>query len=179
MKIRLKISAIISALIVFCSAFLTACAAPQPLYTASAPKDVISSVPEDIDNDVCDESDGETNDKPFDPTVNDGALPDASVGFPDKSNDNAGRPPENDLPQDGAAQPTQNDAVATQTVTVTYLAAEGGNIIGEKIQQVPVGGYTEQVIAQVNIYLKRYWWKFVKWSDGVTTPERRDRKSVV
>ena len=90
MKIRLKISAIISALIVFCSAFLTACAAPQSLYTASAPKDVISSVPEDIDNDVCDESDGETNDKPFDPTVNDGALPDASVGFPDKSNDNAG-----------------------------------------------------------------------------------------
>ncbi len=150
MKIRLKISAIISALIVFCSAFLTAGAAPQPLYTASAPKDVISSVPEDIDgnNDVlCDESDGETNDKPFDPTVNDGALPDASVGFPDKSNDNAGRPPENDLPQDGATQPQQNDAVATQTVTVTYLATEGGNIIGEKIQQVPVGGYTEKVKA--------------------------------
>ena len=60
-------------------------------------------------------------------------------------------------------------------MTVTYLAAEGGNIIGEKIQQVPVGGYTEQVIAQVNIYLKRYWWKFVKWSDGVTTPERSDK----
>lgn len=178
MKIRLKISAIISALIVFCSAFLTACAAPQPLYTAAAPKDVISSVPEDIDgnNDVlCDEPVDETNDKPFDPTVNDGALPDASVGFPDNSNDNAERPPENDLPQDGATQPPQNDAVATQTVTVTYLATEGGNIIGEKIQQVPVGGYTEQVIAQVNIYLKRYWWKFVKWSDGVTTPERSDK----
>ena len=143
MKIRLKISAIISALIVFCSA-------PQPLYTASAPKDVISSVPEDIDgnNDVlCDAPVGETNDKPFDPTVNNGALLDASVGLPDKSNDNAGRPPENGLPQDGATQPQQNDAVATQTVTVTYLATEGGNIIGEKIQQVPVGGYTEKVKA--------------------------------
>ncbi|WP_251182844.1 hypothetical protein [Anaerocaecibacter muris] len=149
MKIRLKISAIISALIVFCSAFLTACAAPQPAYTA-VPKDVISSVPEDIDgnNDVlCDEPVDETNDKPLDPTVNDGALPDASVGFPDNSNDNAGRPPENGLPQDGATQPTQNNSVATQTVTVTYLAAEGGNIIGEKIQQVPVGGYTEKVKA--------------------------------
>lgn len=172
MKIRLKISAIISALIVFCSAFLTACAVPQPLYTASAPKDVISSVPEDIDNDVCDEPVGETNDKPFDPTVNDGALPDASVGFPDNSNDNAGRPPENGLPQDGATQPPQNNSDETQTVTVTYRVDGGGRITGKSIQQVPVGGYTEKVRAAA---LSSKWWEFVKWSDGVTAPERSDK----
>lgn len=51
------------------------------------------------------------------------------------------------MPQDGAMQPTQNDTVATQTVTVTYLATEGGRITDASIQQVPVGGYTEKVKA--------------------------------
>lgn len=175
MKIRLKISAIISALIVFCSAFLTACTVPQPAYTAPAPKDVISSVPEDVDgnNDVlCDEPDGETNDKPFDPTVNDGAIPDASVGLPDNTNDNAERPPEIDLPQAGATQPPQNNSDETQTVTVTYRVDGGGRITGKSIQQVPVGGYTEKVRAAA---LSSKWWEFVKWSDGVTAPERSDK----
>ena len=68
-------------------------------------------------------------------------MPDAYVGFPDNSNDNAGRPPENGLPQDGATQPPQNNSVATQTVTVTYLATEGGRITDASIKSLYTKNY--------------------------------------
>ncbi len=53
--------------------------------------------------------------------------------------------------------------------TVTYLTEGEGDILGESDQTVPVGGDATTVTA-----VPQDGWIFVKWSDGVKTPERTD-----
>lgn len=54
--------------------------------------------------------------------------------------------------------------------TATYLAGEGGHIVGETEQSVAAGENTTEVEAVANDG-----YTFVEWSDGVTTTKRVDR----
>lgn len=57
--------------------------------------------------------------------------------------------------------------------TITYLASYGGNIEGDNIQTVKENENAERVIAIPN-----EGYKFVRWSDGITTAERQDKNIV-
>lgn len=56
------------------------------------------------------------------------------------------------------------------TVTLTYKAGAGGNIIGEATQTFSMGGDGAEVEAK-----PKSGFKFVKWSDGLSTAKRRER----
>lgn len=72
---------------------------------------------------------------------------------------------------------TTNIAVTAQfeklTYRLTYNAAEGGYLVGECNQTVNYGESGTKVTAVPN-----EGYKFVKWSDGITTAERRDTNVV-
>ena len=55
------------------------------------------------------------------------------------------------------------------TYTLTYTAGEGGTIVGSTSQSVAQGGSGTEVEAKPN-----EGYKFVKWSDGLTTAKRTD-----
>ncbi len=60
------------------------------------------------------------------------------------------------------------------TITVTYIASEGGTIDGIAVQEIGYGDDAETVAA-----VPSTGYKFVKWSDGITAPERQDRDITV
>lgn len=166
MKIRIKICAAITALTIFCAALLTACGgAPRPTFLYENPTDgVTATAPRDDDE-----------------TTHDGSLVDA-VEPPDVYDDAPGAQPPDTAPAENETDPAENvdsDAsvpappTSANVVTVTYSSTQGGYVRGETTQTVEVGAYTEEVTAVANPSYK--WWKFVKWSDGVTTPTRSDK----
>ena len=61
-----------------------------------------------------------------------------------------------------------------ETVTVTYVAGDGGRIEGTAIQTIVKGGNTTEVTAVANAG-----YVFSKWSDGVTTAKRVDQNVTV
>jgi len=81
---------------------------------------------------------------------------------------------------DGVADTNRSDADVTADLAVTatfainqyalsYAAGENGRIDGIKLQKVDHGGTASQVKA-----VAEHGYHFVKWSDGVTTPQRSD-----
>ena len=62
------------------------------------------------------------------------------------------------------------DLPITQNYSVSYLAGEGGSVSGALTQTVEYGEDCEEVVANPDVG-----YKFVKWSDGVTTAERTDK----
>lgn len=85
---------------------------------------------------------------------------------------------------DGVTTPTRQDANVTSeiivtaefekiTYTVQYLAGEGGTISGNANQQVKYGENAEEVTAVSNDG-----YKFIGWSDGVSTVTRQDSDIV-
>ena len=63
----------------------------------------------------------------------------------------------------------KSSEVSPTTFTLTYTAGEGGNISGQATQTVQQGKNGTEVEAKAN-----EGYKFVKWSDGVTTAKRTD-----
>ena len=62
-------------------------------------------------------------------------------------------------------------ACAPNEYTLKYAAGEGGGVTGETEQVVQEGEDGSTVTAVAD-----FGYKFVKWSDGVTTAERTDRE---
>ena len=56
-----------------------------------------------------------------------------------------------------------------QTYTLTYVASNGGDLVGNASQTVTYGESGTEITA-----VTKEGYKFVKWSDGVTTPNRQD-----
>ncbi len=56
-----------------------------------------------------------------------------------------------------------------QTYTLTYVASNGGYLVGNASQTVTYGESGTEITA-----VTKEGYKFVKWSDGVTTPNRQD-----
>ncbi len=82
---------------------------------------------------------------------------------------------------DGACEPTRTDiadsdktiyAIFSNKVTLSYLAGEGGSIIGNATQELAFGQTTSVIRA-----IPESGFRFVKWSDGLTTPSRTDEAS--
>ncbi|MBQ9467584.1 MAG: InlB B-repeat-containing protein [Clostridia bacterium] len=65
------------------------------------------------------------------------------------------------------------DRIENLTFTVTYLAADGGSIAGESVQEVPGGTPTAPVEA-----LPDEGWAFIGWSDGYPDALRSDAPSA-
>lgn len=63
-------------------------------------------------------------------------------------------------------------ACSVERYTVEYYAGTGGHIDGKKVQKVRMGRKTSSVKAVANVG-----YKFIGWSDGVTSSSRTDDKS--
>ena len=85
---------------------------------------------------------------------------------------------------DGFTTPERKDKniIADKTVTaefekiklnVTYNASTGGTIDGAEEQEIEYGNDAEFVVA-----VPETGYRFVKWSDGFTTPERKDKNII-
>lgn len=61
------------------------------------------------------------------------------------------------------------EAIAVRAFTVTYLGADGGTVLGETVQTVGEGNFTETVRAEAN-----EGFAFAGWSDGYAEAERSD-----
>lgn len=78
---------------------------------------------------------------------------------------------------DGSKEPSRQDVAVTADKTVTaifgsmirYTAEKGGSIVGELSQTVPYGQSGSEVTA-----MPQEGYTFRVWSDGVTTPTRKD-----
>ncbi|KMQ51992.1 hypothetical protein CHISP_0981 [Chitinispirillum alkaliphilum] len=81
---------------------------------------------------------------------------------------------------DGVTEPSRTETNVTENITVTanfsstsvtltYIAGEGGTISGEALQNVPHGGNGNEVTAVPN-----EGYNFAGWSDGITEPSRTE-----
>ncbi len=81
---------------------------------------------------------------------------------------------------DGKTEPSRSDLITESkrftaifekydVVTVTYLAAQGGTILGPSVQELEIGATTTMVKASA-----KAGYRFIGWSDGLKTETRAD-----